>query len=456
MAVLDIDGTTRNMFGVSVGGNRVDIRSNAGIIEVRNSGGVFRGVQTRTLLSVSAPTVNDDSSLGYLVTDEIYNTTTNRAYICLDNTVGAAVWYWYNQGGGSIPWGGITGTLSNQTDLQDALDAKQPLVDVSGGRLTPTSNTPEENYAFNQTTLYFSPFKSNRLALYNGTKWVLYTFTEKTLKTTDTQTGSTQLGIKIITGLTDTSQFIVGMVVSGTNIAASSVISTIDSPTQVTLNNNCTGTGSVAITFKFPKDSNYDVYVHDVAGTPKLKAIKWSNDTTRATALVFQDRRRVKTSDATWLYLGCFRTSTVDGQFTTAPSMRYLWNEYNRMLLDLHYEIGGGHPYTLNVPREWGGAEARLKFVYGGYEPLILPVTINGGVVAGMLGVNYDSVAFVTQPYVVGSDNISTWAHQHGATYIKKYPAGTIGYHYIAILEQGNTTANGYFSSPWISMVYNW
>ena len=32
-------------------------------------------------------------------------------------------------GGGSSVWGGITGTLSNQTDLQNALNAKANLID---------------------------------------------------------------------------------------------------------------------------------------------------------------------------------------------------------------------------------------------------------------------------------------------------------------------------------------
>lgn len=32
-----------------------------------------------------------------------------------------------NLGGGGGTWGSITGTLSNQTDLQSALDAKQPI-----------------------------------------------------------------------------------------------------------------------------------------------------------------------------------------------------------------------------------------------------------------------------------------------------------------------------------------
>jgi len=41
-------------------------------------------------------------------------------------------------GSGGASWGSITGTLSAQTDLQTALDAKLPL---TGGTLTPAANT---------------------------------------------------------------------------------------------------------------------------------------------------------------------------------------------------------------------------------------------------------------------------------------------------------------------------
>jgi hypothetical protein len=97
MPVMDIDGTTRNMFGISVGNQRIDIRSNAGEYEIRNNLGVWRKVQTRTYLSGSAPTASNDSSQGYLLGDEWFDTTTTKKYLCLDATIGAAVWYWYNQ-----------------------------------------------------------------------------------------------------------------------------------------------------------------------------------------------------------------------------------------------------------------------------------------------------------------------------------------------------------------------
>lgn len=52
-------------------------------------------------------------------------------YVCTAN-----VWTKVISTGGGAAWGGITGTLSNQTDLQTALDGKQ----ASGSYLAPTGN----------------------------------------------------------------------------------------------------------------------------------------------------------------------------------------------------------------------------------------------------------------------------------------------------------------------------
>lgn len=51
---------------------------------------------------------------------------------------------WSSFGGGSATWGGITGTLSSQTDLQTALNAKQNSIlsaRLSGSNVTTTSAT---------------------------------------------------------------------------------------------------------------------------------------------------------------------------------------------------------------------------------------------------------------------------------------------------------------------------
>lgn len=50
------------------------------------------------------------------------------------------------------------------------------------GRLTLTSGTPITTADVSAANvLYFTPYKGNRLALYNGTNWIEYTFTERSL-----------------------------------------------------------------------------------------------------------------------------------------------------------------------------------------------------------------------------------------------------------------------------------
>lgn len=68
----------------------------------------------------NTPTVNDDITKGY-VYYSFWNTFSGSNYRCLDNTAGAAVWELLS----SSAWGSITGTLSAQTDLQNALNLKQ-------------------------------------------------------------------------------------------------------------------------------------------------------------------------------------------------------------------------------------------------------------------------------------------------------------------------------------------
>lgn len=50
------------------------------------------------------------------------------------------------------------------------------------GRLTLTSGTPVTTANVTAATnIYFTPYKGNRIAIYDGTRWRLYNFTEKTL-----------------------------------------------------------------------------------------------------------------------------------------------------------------------------------------------------------------------------------------------------------------------------------
>lgn len=74
---------------------------------------------------------------------------------------------------------------------------------------------------------------------------------------------------------------------------------------------------------------NYDVFIYDNSGTLTLEALVWTNDTTRATALVRQDGVWCKTGALSRRYLGTFRTTSTT---TTEDSVlkRFLSNAYNK------------------------------------------------------------------------------------------------------------------------------
>jgi hypothetical protein len=59
--------------------------------------------------------------------------------------------------------------------------------------------------------------------------------------------------------------------------------------------------------------------------------VVWTNDTTRATALVLQDGVLVKSGTPGDRYLGTFRTTGTTGQCEDSATKRYVWNYYNRV-----------------------------------------------------------------------------------------------------------------------------
>jgi hypothetical protein len=80
------------------------------------------------LSATTAPGASNDNTQGYAVGSMWVDAVANRVYFCTNASTGSAVWWGGSAGGGS--WGSITGTLSDQTDLQTALNAKAGLIPV--------------------------------------------------------------------------------------------------------------------------------------------------------------------------------------------------------------------------------------------------------------------------------------------------------------------------------------
>lgn len=198
------------------------------------------------------------------------------------------------------------------------------------------------------TTVYLTPYHGNYIGLYDGADWDLFSLSEVSIKLTDTQTGTTTNTSTSVTGLTDTSQFIVGMEVTGTGIPGSTTISSVDSGTAITLSNAATGSASVSLTFKVPANRNLDLFLFSNAGTPKLEMTAWTNDTTRATALTTQNGIYVKTGATTRRYVGTVRTTATAGQTEDSQTSRFVWNAFNRKGRSLWRNYNATTTYTYN------------------------------------------------------------------------------------------------------------
>jgi hypothetical protein len=248
---------------------------------------------------------------------------------------------------------------------------------VAEGRLTTESGVPVSTSTRTaQTTLYYALFNGNRIGLYNGSKWKIHTFTERSLSipstSSHTPTGNTTNGSELITGMSSTTGLYAGQVITGTGIPSGTTIITIDSASQITMSKLATATNSITVT---GYSSVYDVFIYDNAGTITLEAVAWTNGTTRATALTTQDGIPVKSGDATRRYLGMFKLSTSTG--TEVGGQRCLiWNVYNQVEIELSVlPTGSSWNYTTATWRPWhktdsGGTWAegfnnRLEIVQG-------------------------------------------------------------------------------------------
>lgn len=205
---------------------------------------------------------------------------------------------------------------------------------IANVRLTLTQGVPVTTAdVTGAMTLYLEPYGGSQLSLYDGvSSWTAVTVAPSTysLPATQTQSGTTHTNTTI-DGLTDTSQLVVGMQVSGTDVAANTTITAINSLTSVSVNNATTGSTTTPITFALAPNTNYDVWAYNNGGVPKLLwSNAWTNITTPADARGVQDGVLVKSADHTRRLLGTVTTLPIAGQLEDSSANRTLSNLYKK------------------------------------------------------------------------------------------------------------------------------
>ncbi len=201
----------------------------------------------------------------------------------------------------------------------------------------------------------------------------------------------------------------------------------------------------------------YDIFVYNNAGVATLELLAWTNDTTRATAIIRTTTGRYyKTGDLTRMYVGSFRTTGVSGQTEDSLTSRFLWNYYNRVTRALLVqEATASWTYTTATWRQANGAAGdQVAFIVGVAEDAI-SLTLNG--IAGnssadVFFANSIGLDTVTAPTAtaVGGVGMSTTGGGAGTLSCTLNTIPTVGYHYAAWLEvsQAGTGTTTFYGIP--------
>jgi hypothetical protein len=265
---------------------------------------------------------------------------------------------------GTIGDGGVSPNLS--------------LNNLCTGRLTLTTGVPvTTSDVVAVGTLYFTPYKGNKIALYDGAAvWNVRTLTEL-------------------------------------SIAVPAVANQL-----------------------------YDVYVFDNAGTPTLELTAWTNDTTRATAIVLQDGVYVKNGATTRRYVGSFRTIAAS-QTDDSLTKRYVWNYYNRVSRQMKaIDTTNSWTYSTAAYRQANANTAnQLDMVIGVIEEVvnatvIAKVSTTTASVSCAAGIGLDSTTINSAINGFNSTDTTNSPTEH-ATW-SGYPG--VGRHFLAWLELASGT----------------
>ena len=195
----------------------------------------------------------------------------------------------------------------------------------------------------------------------------------------------------------------------------------------------------------------YDVFGYLSAGNLILELLVWTNATTRATALVYQDGVLVKSGDATRKYLGALYIDA-DGNSDDSYVKRFLHNYYNRVAtLNVKYD-DTDHAYTTGAWRYYNNdATNKFEFVTGLEEDMA-----GFGVTAFMESNDGVSIYLAgdLDAATSGDRNYGYLQHMDARQFtFSAVGQGTalpgIGYHYVAMIEYGGAGGWYGYGSIW-------
>jgi hypothetical protein len=213
-------------------------------------------------------------------------------------------------------------------------------------------------------------------------------------------------------------------------------------------------TAEISIAVPATTATMYDVFGFLNGSTATLELLAWTNDTTRATALVRTNGRLFKTGDLTRLYLGSVRTGAVSGQTEDSAAKRLLWNYYNRVRRQVVVkDATASWTYQTATYRQANGAAAnQVAIVIGVVEApidlrLVSTVT-NTGAAPGIIiavAIGLDGVGGLVSGQTLVAGNAYTGLNTSLVASASTVPT-TAGYHFYVWMEW--STASG--TTTWV------
>jgi hypothetical protein len=229
--------------------------------------------------------------------------------------------------------------------------AGMKLPGLNNGRLSLSSGVPvTTSDVTGATTIYWVPYKGNEISLYDGSTWVGLHETEKSVAVPSTvcqcfdifgYKSSGALALETLNWNAPTSA-----AVTSISNASPRVVSTGTTPTtgqlvvitgnSVAANNGLWRVGTVVagVSFQLLNRDGTNSSAPGSVGTGGTW-IRADENTSRATALAWQNGVRVKSGDATRKYLGTGRTTHVSGQCEVSALRVLLANRYHQLLRTL-------------------------------------------------------------------------------------------------------------------------
>lgn len=191
----------------------------------------------------------------------------------------------------------------------------------------------------------------------------------------------------------------------------------------------------------------YDVFIYDNAGTPTIETLVWTNGTTRATALVYQNGRLVKTGATTRRYIG---TIYIDAGQKCQDTLllRYVYNYYNRINRKLLFYDAAAHTATNQTTwRQWNNsAAAQVVGIWGVQEDDVFisfgsNIWTNTNAKSVYLACAVDATTPHDPDIGYGLGQFPTAANAKATAARSGYKSIAAGYHYVALIEAGDTSS---------------